>query len=1013
MKKTLLSVFLILLGGVLYAQDISVKGTVTSASDGTPIPGVTISIKDMPGKGTATDLDGHYSISVGSDQSLVFSFIGMQPQTIAVTGQAVIDVVLASSTQNIEELVVIGYGVQKKSLLTSSIAKISSSEIEKSNPLRVEQALQGKTAGVQVISNSGQPGEGFTVRIRGIGTTGDSNPLYIVDGMPVGGIDFLNPNDVESIEVLKDASATAIYGARGANGVVLMTTKQGKKGKIAVNYDFSYSIQNAWKKVSLLNAPEYAMIMNESYANDNSPIPFSDVPSLLSTVGNGTDWQDEIFYKNAPALSHQFSVSGGNDASTFLSSFAYTTQDGIVAKGKSNYERFSYRINSAHHTGIFSFGNNLVFINKKTRGIDPNAEFSSPLSKAVNMDPLTPVRNADGSWGASSYATQEVVNPVAYLSVLNSEYRENKVVGDVWAQLEPLQGLKVKSAFGVDLANGFTRTFIPEYDLGGNVKATVSQASAGNDRWFTWQNETTISYSKVIAKHSFSAIAGMTANSYRNDNVGGSKTNLLFNDFGHGYINNGTDEESYKSYGGASEHALLSYFARGNYVFNDKYIIEGVFRADGSSNFGSNNRFGFFPAFSAGWVLTKESFMESIPSVSFLKLRFGWGQNGNESIGGFKYTSVIGAGSKYTFGTGEVITVGANPVGVSNPDLRWETSEQTNIGIDSRFLNDKVSLGVNLYQKDTKDLLVVAPIPAFVGNGAPTVNGGSVRNRGVELELGYKTMVRDISFDVNLSGGYNKNEVMSIDNSEGKIYGAGVAVGMYNVCMAEVGQPIAYFWGYKTNGIFQNQSQILAHTSTDGTVLQPNAKPGDLIWVDRNDDGKIDDKDRTNIGNPYPTFTAGFSFNAQFKGFDFNMFWYGAFGQDIYSGTRRYDLPMSNWESSVLDRWTGEGTSNSQPRVTIADPNQNYFRVSDFYVHDGSFLRLKNLTLGYTIPETISQRIKISKLRLYVSSTNLLTITKYTGSDPEIGAKGSLDVGIDRNIYPQARTFIFGLNLSF
>lgn len=1014
MKKALLSAFLILLGGVLYAQDISVKGTVTSASDGIPLPGVTISIKDVTGKGTTTDADGKYSITVASNQTLVFSFIGMETKAIAINGQAQIDVALSSTSQAIDELIVVGYGVQKKSLLTSSIAKVTSSDIEKSNSLRVEQALQGKTAGVQVISNSGQPGEGFTVRIRGIGTTGDPNPIYIVDGMPVGGIDYLNPNDIESIEVLKDASATAIYGARGANGVVLITSKQGKKGKLAINYDYSYSIQNAWKKVSMLDAKEYAIIMNESYANDNSPIPFPDVDATVAAAGgSGTDWQDEIFYKNAPAVNHQFSISGGNDVSTFLSSFSYTSQDGIIAKGKSNYERYSYRINSNHHQGIFSYGNNLVFTSKKTRGIDPNAEFSSPLSKAINMDPLTPVKNADGTWGASNYATQEVVNPVAYLSTINSEYRENKIVGDAWAQLEPIEGLKVKSTFGIDLANGFSRTFIPVYDLGGNVKSTVSQASANNNRWYTWQNETTISYTKSVGNHSFAALAGMTSNSYRNDNVGGSKTNLLFNDFGHGYINNGTDEESYKSFGGASEHALLSYFARGNYSFNGKYIVEAVMRADGSSNFGSNNRFGYFPAVSAGWVLTKEPFMADIPAVSFLKLRLGWGQNGNESIGAFKYTSVIGSGSKYTLGTGEVITVGSNPVGVSNPDLRWETSEQTNIGVDSRFFNDKFTASVNLYQKETIDLLVIAPIPAFIGNGAPTVNGGSVRNQGVELELGYKTIMHDISFDVNLSGGYNKNEVLTIDNSEGKIYGAGVAVGMYNICMAEVGQPIAYFWGYKTAGIFQNEAQVLAHKSTDGTVLQPNAKPGDLIWVDRNDDGKIDDKDRTNIGNPYPTFTAGLNLSAEYKGFDLNMFWYGAFGQDIYSGTRRYDLPMSNWESSVLDRWTGEGTSNSQPRVTIADPNQNYFRVSDFYVHDGSFVRLKNITLGYTLPKSISKRAKLAKLRLYVSSTNLLTITKYQGSDPEIGAKGSLDVGIDRNIYPQSRSFIFGLNIGF
>ena len=374
---------------------------------------------------------------------------------------------------------------------------------------------------------------------------------------------------------------------------------------------------------------------------------------------------------------------------------------------------------------------------------------------------------------------------------------------------------------------------------------------------------------------------------------------------------------------------------------------------------------------------------------------------------------MIGSGSKYTFGTGEVIYVGSNPAGVSNPDLKWETSVQTNIGIDGRFFNDKLSATINLYNKNTEDLLVVAPIPAFVGNAAPTVNGGTVNNKGVELELSYKTLIKDFSFNVGLNGGYNKNEVTEINNSEGRIYGSGVAVGMYNVCMAEVGEPIAYFWGYRTAGVFQDQGQINAHRGNGDTLLQPNAKPGDLIWVDVNEDGKIDDKDRTNIGNPYPDFTMGLNFSAGYKGFDFNMFWYGAFGQEIYAGTRRYDLPMSNWEASVMDRWTEKGSSNDFPRVTVADPNQNFFRVSDFYVHDGSYLRLKSLTLGYTLPNSVTTKLNIAKLRFYVTGTNLLTFTGYKGFDPEIGAKWALDVGIDRNIYPQAKTILFGFNLNF
>lgn len=1012
--------FCLLTSGLSFAQTGSISGEVRDKNSGETLPGANVVVGSLKSPvGTTTDINGKFVLeNVPAGEVMVkVSFIGYKTSEATITATAgqvtVFNFNLEPDIAMLEEMVVVGYGVQKKSLLTSAISKVTSEDIQRLKPLRLEQALQGNTAGVQVIANSGQPGDGLTVRIRGAGSTGSADPIYIVDGLPVGGLDYINPNDIESMEVLKDASATAIYGARGANGVVLITTKQGSKGKMNVGYDFSFGVQNAWKQVSLLDATQYVKIMNESYANDGNQVPFPAPGPLLDSVGAGTDWQKELFYANAPLQNHQFTISGGNDVSRFYSSLGYSSQDGIVAQGKSNYERLSFRVNSDHRTGIFSFGENLVFIQKKTRGIDPNAEFGGPLAKAVNIDPLTPVKNPDGTWGQSLYATQEVVNPIAYVDILNQENQENKLAGNIWGQLEIVKGLKFKSDLGVELANVYWRSYVPVYDLGGNVKTSVSEASAGYDKYYTWQSENTLSYSKSIEDHTFSALIGMTANSYRHDWVGGRKSNLLFDDYDHAYIDNGTDEESYRSWGSAFEHTLLSYFARGNYSYKDKYIAEAVIRSDGSSNFGENNKFGYFPALSAGWVLSKESFLENSGALSFLKVRLGWGKNGNEAIGSFKYTSVIGSGSKYTFGTGEIITIGSNPEGVSNPDLKWESSVQTNIGIDSRFFNDRLTAVLNLYNKTTEDLLVVAPIPAYVGNAAPTVNGGTVNNKGIELELGYKTLIKDFSLDFGLNGGYNKNEVTMINNSEGRIYGAGVAVGMYNVCMAEVGQPIAFFWGYRTAGVFQNQGEINAHRNSGDTLLQPNAKPGDLIWVDVNKDGKIDDKDRTNIGNPYPDFTMGFNFSANYKGFDFNMFWYGAFGQEIYSGTRRYDLPMSNWEESVMDRWTGEGTSDSHPRVTIADPNQNYFRVSDFYIHDGSYLRLKSLTLGYTLPNSVTQKLSISKLRFYITTTNLLTFTKYNGFDPEIGAKSSLDVGIDRNIYPQARTILFGFNLNF
>ncbi len=1012
MRKFLMLLSLFVMGSlVMQAQTITVKGRVTSKSDGSPLPGVTVKVKEVPGKGTVTDVNGDYNLSVDAKHTLEFSFVGMTPVSVKVEGKTVINVELEEAVTKLDELVVVGYGVRKKSLLTTAISQVSGEEIVKAQPLRVEQALQGRTAGVQIIPNSGQPGDKLTVRIRGAGTTGDADPLFIVDGMPVGGIDYLNPNDIESVEIMKDAASTAIYGARGANGVVMISTKKGKQGKMKVDYDFSYSMSNIWRKVAVLNVKEYTMIMNESYANDGAPIPFPNADSIVSALGEGTDWQEELLYKNAPAVNHQVSISGGNDNSRYYSSFSYSNVNGTIAKDKSNYERYTFRVNSDHKKGILTYGNNLTYTYKITRGVATNDQYGGPLSRALNMDPITPVKEADGSWGKSKYASQEIVNPVAAVSVINSNWKEDKIVGDVWGQIEPIKGLRIRSSFGIDLANGFSRNFTPIYNLGGNVFTTVSEASASHDRWFTWQNENTISYTSSFKEnHHYTVLAGMTANDYRHDYVGGRKTNLIFDDFDHAYINNGTDEESYRAWGGAEEHALLSYFGRINYDFKGKYLLEGVLRADGSSNFGTNNRYGYFPAFSAGWLMSQEDFMAGVPALSYLKLRAGWGQNGNEAIGAFKYTSLIGSGARYTFGQGEVITTGAVPTGIANPDLKWETSEQTNIGFDARFFDDALTFGFNWYHKLTKDLLVVAPIPAFIGNSAPAINGGSVKNTGIEIELGYKGKLSDLKYDFMLSGGYNKNTMVSINNAEGKLYGAGVH-GMNNICMAVVGEPIAFFWGYKTLGVFQNQAEVNAYQK-DGQLIQPNAKPGDLIFADLNNDGTIDDKDRTNLGNPYPDVTLGLNINAEYHGFDLSMFWYGAFGQEIFNARRRNDLVMSNWYAEVLNRWTGEGTSNTFPRVTIADPNQNFNRPSDLFVEDGSFVRLKNITLGYTLPENVSRKVKIEKLRLFITANNLLTFTGYTGFDPEIGANWALDVGIDRNIYPQPRTIMFGFNCS-
>ncbi len=1007
-----LLVFLTGLTAISYGQTVS--GTVIDGETGEPLPGVNILLEGTE-IGTSTDINGEYSINVPDREgTLIFRYIGYITQRVEVDGRDQIDVNLVFDTIIGEEVFVVGYGVQQRSLTTGAISRIESQSIEQSGALRVEQALQGRTAGVTVMQNSGQPGSGATVRIRGIGTTGDAEPLYMVDGMPVSGIDYLNPGDIESIEVLKDASATAIYGARGANGVVMITTREGTPGPIQISYDGYVGFQNPWKKTDLLNAPDYMKIMNESYANDGRSIPFPDIDDRIQEVGDGTDWQDEVFYYNAPITNHSLRLSGGSETSTYMTSLSYRLQDGIVAEGKSNYERITARFNSDHNRGILSYGNRLTYTYNESRGIDPNEEFGGVMARVANIDPVTPVKDEDGNFAQSPYASQEVVNPVAGIEIINSRARTDKLVGGLYGELSILPSLSFRSAFDIDLAIGNTRSFEPEYDLGGNVINTTTSAMQEENKYLAWQTNHVATFQQEVANHNYSILAGFEASRIQNEWVGGTAFNLTMPTFDHAWLSTGTDEDSQANWGGTSIESLLSYFTRLNYDYDNRYMLEGVFRIDGSSKFGPANRWGYFPAFSVGWMISDEAFMDDATGVNMLKLRGGWGQNGSDNIGQFTYTPTITTHAGYAFGVTPQQVTGAYPGQIANPNLQWETSEQTSVGIESAFLDYRLTLNLDYYIKNTKGLLLEAPIPSFIGSGAPTINGGDIRNTGFEIEAGFRQTFDDWRFSVNLTGTYNENEVTAIDNDEGRLFGAGVSTAMDHVAMAEVGKPIAFFWGYETAGIFQDEEEIQNHVNSEGDLIQPNARPGDLIFVDQNDDGQITDEDRVKIGNPYPDFTAGLNFDVSWRNWDMNMFWYGAFGQDIFTGgTRRHDLSMPNWKDDVLDRWTEDNPSETHPRVTINDPNGNYVRPSDFFIEDGSFVRLRNLNIGYSLPATVAGVTGANNIRLYMAAQNLLTFTGYSGHDPEIGSSWALDVNIDRNIYPHARTITLGLNVDF
>ncbi|MGD9929651.1 MAG: SusC/RagA family TonB-linked outer membrane protein [Mangrovibacterium sp.] len=1022
MKRLLLFLFCSFFGISLYAQEISVSGTVSSKEDGQPLPGVSVVIQGTT-TGTITNFDGLYTLKVPADATLEISYIGMKKQLVKVNGQTTLNVVLESEAFDVDEVVVVGYGTQKKSLVTGAISKVGGEELTKTSDMRVTQALQGKTAGVVISNNSGQPGDQVSIRIRGIGTNGNAEPLYIVDGLPMSGagIDFLNSNDVESIEVLKDAASSAIYGARGANGVILITTKSGKTdSKMEISYDGYYGVQNPWRKLRLLNSQEYMMLTNEAAINGGQAPKFS--AADMANYKTTTDWQDEMFNYDAPKQNHAISLNGGSDKISYSSSINYFQQDGIVAKGKSQFEKFGYRLNTIGEFGFLKVGSNLNMAYITNKGIETNTHFGTGLSQSVNMPPIVPVTNEDGSWATPEQfgiGLQEITNPVALLSNLNSQTRTSKLVGGLFAEVDlgkinsALQGLTFKSTFSGEMAYVTNRSYTPFYYLDAMHFTITDRASKSVNQYTNWNFENVLTYDKTIDDHHFTVMAGTTALKNLWENLSGEKSDVIFDDFEHAYIDNATDPESANAGGGFSEHTVASIFGRINYDLKDRYMLTATLRRDGSSRFGSENKYGYFPSVAAGWVISRENFMSSLSNTfDLLKIRASWGQNGNEEIGDFGYTSIIGNQNIYYFGVDKTQYNGTQPTRIANPSLKWETSEQTNIGIDMTTFGSSLRVTLDYYVKTTKDWLVTAPVPMLVGNSAPTINGGEVRNSGFEADFSYKKQFGKLYFSGSINGAFNKNEVLDIQNAEKRLQGGDGGFGQAGVLFAEVGTPMGVFYGVKTDGIFQTVDEINAYVSAGGGKIQPNAKPGDIKFIDANGDGTITDADRVEMGSPYPDFTGGLNLNLEYEGFDFNMFVYAALGQEVYDATRRYDMNGTNYRADWLNRWTGPGTSNYYPRVTFVDDNQNMKTVSDFFVHDASFVRLRNITLGYSLPKSVLNTLNINKLRFFVSAENLLTFTEYKGYDPEIGG-GVFGNGIDHNIYPQARTILGGVNITF
>lgn len=996
---------------------IQVTGQVISGEDGEPIIGASVSVQDSR-LGTITDIDGNFSLSVPDAESvLIFSYLGMVPQEISVGDKRTFSITLEPSSSMLNEVVVVGYGTQQRSKISGAVSTVSAEEIQATPILRAEQALQGRTAGVLVTQNSGSPGSPLMVRIRGVGTINNSDPLYIVDGIPVEGIDFLNPNDIETINVLKDAASAAIYGARGANGVVLINTFSGANGRDGqVNFHSYYGMQSPWKTLNLLDAREYAILSNEAHiAAGRSPLPEFANPDAL---GEGTDWLGELF-QPAPMSSHQLSIQGGNAKSSYVLSGNYFSQDGIVGGSKAGFDRITARLNTRNQVKSWlTVGNSLSYTSLKRRFLPENNEFTTPLVRAMNMDPVTPVRKPDGTYAYSNYSDTDIVNPLNQIDQTHDRWNSERIVGAIFAELKPIAGLTIRSAFSIDYTFATRNTFFPKFDL--SVDPVISDAPAGekrlintvalgNNTWKNWQWENVATYEFAIqSRHNFGFTLGTTALYNRAEYSGGANTNLPSNDPADAFIANTIDPITAQSaFSGADESSLLSVFGRINYDFDGKYLASVTLRGDGSSRFGANNRYGYFPSISAGWVLSEEYFWNS-SFVNFFKIRASWGQNGNDRIGNYSFTTVVLPGQNYVFGPDNVITSGSVALRASNPDLRWETITQTDIGLDVEFLNGKFNFVTDYYIKNTSDMLYAIPVLLTSGTEPPVQNIASVSNRGWELALNYRDYESNLQYSFGGNITFLQNEVTDLGPGGLPVIAGRIQSANANVTRTVVGGQIGAFYGYVTDGIFQNQQEVNDHAfQSEGT------RPGDIRFMDLNGDGVIDELDQDFIGSPIPKLLYGFTAEIKYKGFDMQMFWQGTYGNDIYNATVRYDFTYVNRPESALERWTGPGTSNIEPRANLFDPNQNA-RVSDRFVEDGSFIRLKNLQVGYTIPEATSSRLGLASCRIYVSGQNLLTFTRYSGLDPEIGQIGSsLELGIDKGFYPQARVLLAGINVNF
>ena len=1034
----ILLVFQAMLGigaGVLNAQ--TVKGTVISGSDNEPLIGASVMVQGTK-TGAVTDLDGNFTIDAKSGQTLEVSYLGFITQKVKVTGQP-LNITLQEDKHSLEEVVVVGYGVQKKKLVTGATVQLKGDDIAKLNTTNPLAAMQGQTPGVNIVSTSGQPGASMSVTIRGLGTVGNSQPLYLIDGV-AGDITTLNPADIESIDVLKDAASAAIYGAQAANGVVLVTTKSGKEGTGKITYDGYIGWQTLARKFNMLNSTQYMQIMDEARLNSGmSPVDWSSLKYIHDANGNvyNTDWIDQAVDNGALTTSHSLAFTGGSKTSTYSISGGYTGQDGLIGGSDvSYYKRYNLRANSEHKLfdGLITIGEHIGFVYKDSRGMNTGNIYNNNLRSAFSASPVNPVYDADGNYASTVGSDWNVNDGNPYGNMMVNRYNQTKgtsLDANVYFQIEPVKNLKFRSVFAVNYGGSKYRSYTPKYQFTPQTVNNVTRVSQseGSGYSLVWTN--TLAYEfDLPGEHHITALLGSETSKYDGSSTGSTGLNLTagFDDWEHAYVANTDMSNSDRKVSGGPYDSTRgqSFFGRLGWSWKDRYMVNATVRADGSSKFAKGHRWGYFPSVSAGWTMTEEDFMKPTASwLDFLKVRFSWGQVGNANINCYQYLApVTTAYTYYNFGsTGgtEAWQMGAYTSRLANEDVKWETSEQYNVGVDARFLRQRLSLTLDGYIKNTKDWLVQAPVLATAGTNGPIINGGDVKNKGIEIGLSWNDQIgKDFTYSVGANFAYNHNEVGSIPTEDGIIHGATNQIyqNAEEFYRAENGHAIGYFWGYKTAGIFQNQQEINDWIAAGNGVLQSNVQPGDVKYVDVNHDGQINADDKVDLGNGLPKYTFGFNLNFGWKGFDLSTNFTGAGGFKIAQSYRDPSSSQGNYSRRILNRWTGEGTSNEIPRVTYSDVGN--WQFSDLYLQDGDYLRLQNLTLGYDFKKLIAWK-GLSKLRLYFQAQNLFTLTKYDGMDPEIGSYNGTDgnssdswvSGVDMGYYPHPRTFIVGVNLAF